>query len=193
MSRLPPGTRDYLAAIGSKGGKASGKRKARSPEHYRKMAEKSAKAQRKKATSDSGMDYLLERLRYEECDDECERPCPLQRKLNGAAADEIERLRREWERECSDGDAVLHAAGLTPDDYRTDGGSINVPKVHSKLMAQEISHRAKIVTLERELAEAREVIALLLAFEGCEAFDDVVRVRAENVLTPSDQPGGIKE
>jgi len=28
----------YMARIGSKGGKAKGKRKARSPEHYAKMA-----------------------------------------------------------------------------------------------------------------------------------------------------------
>lgn len=36
----------YMAAIGSKGGSASGKRKARSPEHYRKMVD----ARKKKAT-----------------------------------------------------------------------------------------------------------------------------------------------
>lgn len=30
---------EQMSAIGSKGGKASGKRKARSPEHYRKMVE----------------------------------------------------------------------------------------------------------------------------------------------------------
>jgi len=28
----------YLASIGSKGGKATGKRKARSPEHYERLA-----------------------------------------------------------------------------------------------------------------------------------------------------------
>ena len=38
----------YLAAIGSKGGKASGPRKARSPEHYKAMAAKSAEAKRKR-------------------------------------------------------------------------------------------------------------------------------------------------
>ena len=30
---------DYLAGIGSKGGKAKGARKARSPEHYKKLGE----------------------------------------------------------------------------------------------------------------------------------------------------------
>ena len=43
--------RDYLAKIGSKGGKASGKCKARSPEHYRKMAAKSAETRRKKTAN----------------------------------------------------------------------------------------------------------------------------------------------
>ena len=38
---------DYLASIGAKGGKATGPRKARSPEHYRAMAAKSAAARRK--------------------------------------------------------------------------------------------------------------------------------------------------
>jgi hypothetical protein len=36
---IPKGAREYLASIGSKGGKAKGKRKARSPEHYAKMVE----------------------------------------------------------------------------------------------------------------------------------------------------------
>ena len=39
---------EYLAAIGSKGGKATGKRKARDPEHYRKMVE--ARRKNKAAT-----------------------------------------------------------------------------------------------------------------------------------------------
>jgi hypothetical protein len=43
VSRPPPGAREWLAKIGAKGGKkgglAKGKRKARSPEHYRKMVE----------------------------------------------------------------------------------------------------------------------------------------------------------
>jgi hypothetical protein len=37
--------REYLASIGSKGGQAKGKRKARSPEHYAKMV-KARKAKR---------------------------------------------------------------------------------------------------------------------------------------------------
>jgi hypothetical protein len=37
MKRTPKEVREYLASIGSKGGKATGKRKARSPEHYAKM------------------------------------------------------------------------------------------------------------------------------------------------------------
>ena len=46
--------REYLAAIGRKGGQATGARKARSPEHYRKMVEartisqKAAKARKAK-------------------------------------------------------------------------------------------------------------------------------------------------
>jgi hypothetical protein len=39
--------KDYLAAIGSKGGKAKGKRKARGDsDYYRKLAAKSAKARK---------------------------------------------------------------------------------------------------------------------------------------------------
>jgi general stress protein YciG len=33
----PDPVSEYMAAIGSKGGKATGSRKARSPEHYAKM------------------------------------------------------------------------------------------------------------------------------------------------------------
>ena len=104
------------------------------------------------------------------------------------AADEIERLRREWERECSDGDAVLHAAGLTPADYRTDGGSINVPKVRSKFMAQEISHRAKIVTLERELAEARGLLLKIRKRMSVGLFGDMFP--QIDAFLASDQPTG---
>jgi hypothetical protein len=41
---------EYLATIGSKGGKATGKSKARSPEHYQKMVA----ARKAKRASDSG-------------------------------------------------------------------------------------------------------------------------------------------
>jgi len=74
------------------------------------------------------------------------------------AADEIERLRKEWERECSDGDAVLHAAGLTPADYRTDGGSMNVPKIFGALLTKEVELRTEIERLRRELVEARTLL-----------------------------------
>lgn len=37
----------YMATIGAKGGKAAGARKARSPEHYRKMVEARKKAPKK--------------------------------------------------------------------------------------------------------------------------------------------------
>jgi general stress protein YciG len=48
MSRLPKAARDYMAAIGSKGGKAKGKAKARDPEHYKRLADmKRAKAKKK--------------------------------------------------------------------------------------------------------------------------------------------------
>jgi hypothetical protein len=37
---VDPAVRDYMAKIGAKGGKASrGKKKVRSPEHYRKLVE----------------------------------------------------------------------------------------------------------------------------------------------------------
>jgi hypothetical protein len=42
--------REYLASIGSKGGKAKGKQKARSPEHYAKMVA----ARKAKRALDSG-------------------------------------------------------------------------------------------------------------------------------------------
>jgi hypothetical protein len=44
----------YLAEIGGRGGKATGKRKARSPEQYREMAKKSAQVRKAKRASDSG-------------------------------------------------------------------------------------------------------------------------------------------
>lgn len=50
MAKTTKAVREYLAAIGAeggkKGGKATGKRKARSPEHYAKMV-KARKAKRK--------------------------------------------------------------------------------------------------------------------------------------------------
>jgi hypothetical protein len=49
MSALTKAQRAALAAIGAKGGKAKGKRKARSPEHYRRLADmKRAKAKKEK-------------------------------------------------------------------------------------------------------------------------------------------------
>jgi len=38
VSRLPKAARDYMAAIGSKGGKTTGKSKARSKAHYERLA-----------------------------------------------------------------------------------------------------------------------------------------------------------
>ena len=47
MSRPPKAVRDYMAALGSKGGKTRGKAKARDPEHYKRLADmKRAKARR---------------------------------------------------------------------------------------------------------------------------------------------------
>jgi hypothetical protein len=48
---MPDPVSDYLARIGSKGGKASGPRKARSPEQYKAMAAKSAEARKAKRES----------------------------------------------------------------------------------------------------------------------------------------------
>ena len=45
---VPKSVSDYMADIGSKGGQATGKRKARPPEHYAKMV-----AARKKRVTDS--------------------------------------------------------------------------------------------------------------------------------------------
>jgi len=53
LSRPPKAVSDYMAKIGAEGGKkggvAKGKRKARPPEHYQKMAE-ARKAKRKQCT-----------------------------------------------------------------------------------------------------------------------------------------------
>lgn len=38
-----------------------------------------------------------------------------------------------WLRECDDTDAVLRMIGLDPEQCRTDGGSLNVPKIRSML------------------------------------------------------------
>lgn len=38
-----------------------------------------------------------------------------------------------WRRECDDTDAVLRLIGLDPEQCRTDGGSLNVPKIGSLL------------------------------------------------------------
>ncbi len=47
--------KEYLAAIGSKGGKATGQRKARPPEHYAKMAAaRKAKRTASSASSSQG-------------------------------------------------------------------------------------------------------------------------------------------
>jgi hypothetical protein len=40
-----------------------------------------------------------------------------------------ERLLDEWERECRDADEVLRALGLSPAEYRTEGGSLSLPKI----------------------------------------------------------------
>jgi hypothetical protein len=43
--KLPKAVSDYMATLGSKGGKTKGKSKARDPEHYRRLADlKRAKA-----------------------------------------------------------------------------------------------------------------------------------------------------
>ena len=103
---------------------------------------------------------------------------------------EIERLRREWERECDDGDAVLQAVGLTPADYRTDGGSINVPKVRSKIMAQEVSRRAKINALRNAL-QAVLAYPTLREYIGPPLFDYAQRAHDDAFLAataPKEHP-----
>lgn len=50
MSRPPKAVTAYMAALGSKGGKAKGKSKARDPEHYKRLADmKRAKAKKKRS------------------------------------------------------------------------------------------------------------------------------------------------
>ncbi len=42
-------------------------------------------------------------------------------------------LRESFERECSDADLILRAIGLDPEIYRTEGGSLNVPKIKAAI------------------------------------------------------------
>jgi hypothetical protein len=45
--KIPKAVTDYMATLGSKGGKAKGTRKARDPEHYKRLADmKRAKTKR---------------------------------------------------------------------------------------------------------------------------------------------------
>lgn len=39
MTTTPKAVRDYMAALGSKGGQATGAAKARDPEHYKRLAD----------------------------------------------------------------------------------------------------------------------------------------------------------
>ena len=49
MSRLPPEAIEYLASIGSKGGKACGKSKVRGDaDYYRRISQKAAEARKAK-------------------------------------------------------------------------------------------------------------------------------------------------
>jgi hypothetical protein len=58
MADVPKEVSRYMSEMGIKGGriggKASGKRKARSPEHYRKMVE-ARNGQRKRAREETGL------------------------------------------------------------------------------------------------------------------------------------------
>jgi hypothetical protein len=49
MSRPPKAISDYMAKLGSKGGKTKGNAKARDPEHYKRLADmKRTKAKKEK-------------------------------------------------------------------------------------------------------------------------------------------------
>jgi hypothetical protein len=48
MSRTPKAVTDYMAKLGSKGGKAKGKAKARDPEHYKRLADMKRAKEKKK-------------------------------------------------------------------------------------------------------------------------------------------------
>jgi hypothetical protein len=55
MTRPPKGAREYLAFIGSKGGKAKGEAKVRGDtDYYKRISKKAAAARKAKRASDSG-------------------------------------------------------------------------------------------------------------------------------------------
>lgn len=59
---------------------------------------------------------------------------------------------RQLHRECDDGDALLRMLGLDPVAYRTDGGSINLPKVRETLCPRpaQADPAAAVVNAARE-------------------------------------------
>ena len=76
---------------------------------------------------------------------------------------DAERLNREWRRECADGDAVLQVLGLDPQDYRTDGGSLNIGKIRGRLYATGGAEMTKVSELiaqqDAEIASLRARLA----------------------------------
>lgn len=96
--------------------------------------------------------------------------------------DNVDRLEREWERECTDGDAVLRALGLDPQDYRTDGGSLHLPKIREYLSAQKRAIELMRMGEATLLGEANEALAA-----ECESLRsrlaDSERLREDERLT----------
>lgn len=58
--------------------------------------------------------------------------------------------RETLERECDDGDALLRMLDLDPEQYRTDGGRLNLLRVRAALAA----HQWKRVAIAQPAAEA---------------------------------------
>lgn len=87
---------------------------------------------------------------------------------------------RQWHRECDDGDALLRMLGLDPVAYRTDGGSINLPKVREAVSprpAQE-DPAAAVVNAAREWLSERTI----------NDWDEAALARAV-ILLDGDWPG----
>ena len=74
-------------------------------------------------------------------------------------------LRSEWARECHDADRLLVSLGMVAEQFRTEGGSLNVPKIHNWLIDRQEGLNQRALELEAQLLiarrEERERIALV--------------------------------
>lgn len=77
----------------------------------------------------------------------------------------VTRLRQEWERESRDADRICAKLGLTPEQYRTEGGSLHVPHILNHIQETldalaDASQKAasfcdKYVSAQREITKLR--------------------------------------